>query len=1210
MIARRFRCDAVLCGRQIFTERFAEGVLAPSAHHHLCLPSILEIPDSSDAGDKTQIQWNAIDSVHIRSWKKTLGAQFRLALATALQERGYAIDLLDDDDWRWSIRGVPSEVCRFFSARRATIEEELSNAGVTSTAAPALAAAITLRSRREKSAGGDLTQQWRDATEQLGYEPDAIVQTAKAAGRAANRELSAERRRQLIRARLEPVPGNLVRNQATFERRHLLEAVANALVGTKATPDRVHEEAKQLLAARTILTLGETRDGPVHSTPEMVAIERGLVATATRLAADRVDGPDPGLVARLAAQEGLSAEQVAVAQAATSGARLVAVLGIAGSGKSAALRVVAQAWASKGFRVCAGSVTWRAARTLGRQLGVESRAIDSWLARAEAGQPVFDSRTVVLIDEAALQSSPQSARLLSYIERSGGLAVCAGDNSQLLPVGPGHAMRLIREAIGAVTLQAIIRQRAPWARDMVHAFARGDAKAGLREGKLKFVLHGEKLQGGWMLVRTSRPPGSKNSWLLFKERDKFARDQDDPDILEKEDRSVTTGRDLAQIATGKSRVWQSNGKGAKPKARRTRKSPASSKRTKAPPRTQKVQMATLSQRAPDGAEWLHEIKLDGYRMLCRIEAGQVNFISRNAQDWTRKFPQLAQAAASLPLDNALLDGEVVRLDSDGRSSFQGMQNAFREGRDRDLTYFAFDLLFLNGEDLREQPLEQRKERLTELLKPRGKKSSIRLSEHIDGSGPKFFDECCKLGLEGIVSKRRDGPYREGRGLDWLKTKCSARDEFVIGGFTDPSGARSGLGALLLGYHAGPLLHYAGKVGTGFTEQTLRDLFKTLKPLEQAESSFDNLTKRARGVHWVRPKLVAEIAYSNWTDDGRLRQPVFQGLRADKPARQVVRDRPIDTKKANAVSKNPARRGGKIAVEVGGVAISHPDRVVYPEQGITKLQLAQYYETVAEWMLPHVVDRPLVLVRCPEGIGGDCFYQKHSGPGLPKSLGQIAVKEKSQTLRYAVAHDAKDLISLAQFGVLELHVWGSHTDEIEKPDRLVFDLDPDPSVTWTDLVKCTRQVRQFLEDLGLRTFLKTTGGKGLHLVAPIQRRHEWPEVREFCEAVARAIVTAEPDRYTANMSKKARTGKIFVDYLRNARGATAVAPYSTRARAGATVATPISWDELTAKLSPVQFNVETVPQRLARLKHDPWAEIGEVRQSITATMKRKLSSSAS
>ncbi len=486
-----------------------DGTMMPSPqrHHHLCMPSIVERADGS---------WGALDSVWVRSWKKTLGSQYRLALASGLQARGLAIEFVGDDDWRWSIGGVPDEVCRFFSARRASIEEELQRVGVISKTAAALAAAITLRSRREKAVGGDLKTVWRGAVERLGYQPDAIVEAARCAGRKANRKLTARRQEELIATQLAAVPASLIEHQATFERRHLLEAIANALVATTAIPERVYKEAKHFTATGAILTLGATRDGPVHSTPEMVAIERSLVATATRLAADRVAGPDSESVARLGAEARLSAEQVAVAQAATSGARLIAIQGFAGAGKSTALRVVARAWQGMGFKVRAGSLAWRAAGTLGAELGAESRAIDSWLARAEAGQPVFDRRTVLLIDEAGLQSSPQTAKLLKHIEASGAVAVLVGDEHQHRPPGPGHALRLVRETIGVVALETIVRQRAAWARDMVRAFARGNANVGLdalTERRLLTLHDGPKatvqaLVGAWEQKTGGKPTAS------------------------------------------------------------------------------------------------------------------------------------------------------------------------------------------------------------------------------------------------------------------------------------------------------------------------------------------------------------------------------------------------------------------------------------------------------------------------------------------------------------------------------------------------------------------------------------------------------------------------------------------------------------------------------------------------------------------------------
>lgn len=757
----------------------------------------------------------------------------------------------------------------------------------------------------------------------------------------------------------------------------------------------------------------------------------------------------------------------------------------------------------------------------------------------------------------------------------------------------------------------------------------GDPRQGYREGKLKFKLDGEKLHGGWMLVRRGGKDSDDRNWFLIKERDSAARSLSEGDPLAEQPLSVATGRDLDEIAAQKDRVWgSSNGKSHSAKPAKRQAAPAKAKRSRRvtvrparlvgakrgkPPNEFWPQLATLVNEAPDGDRWLHEIKFDGYRMICRKSGRKVEFTTRNQLSWTSKLPHLVQAAAELPLKDGLLDGEVVALDAEGKSSFAALQTAFREGRSDQLVYFVFDLLYLNGYDLTGAPLEERKRQLAALLQAVDPNGPIRLAEHIAGDGPQFFEQARKLGLEGIVSKRRDGAYVAGRSHDWLKIKCAQRDEFVIGGYTDPSGARTGFGALLLGYHQAGQFRYAGKVGTGFNEKTLADLLRRLSPLEQSRSPFDDFKQRtgpARKAHWVKPKLVAEIAYSNWTNDGRLRHPTYQGLREDKAAKEVVRDKPLDVKQATQSpagkkSRAAASSRSKEATAVEGVRMTHPEKVLYPEQGITKRDLAEYYLSVADWILPQLANRPLVLVRCPDGREGECFYQKHPGPGAPKELRQIPIREKSKPTKYVVVDDKAGLVALAQTSALEIHAWGSRADELEKPDRLIFDLDPDPSVTWPKVVESALQIREFLEHLGLESFLKTTGGKGLHLVVPILRRHEWDEAKSFCQAVAQAVVAADPGRYTSNMSKAARSGKIFIDYLRNGRGATSVAPYSTRARVGATVSTPITWEELTPQLHSDHFTVASVPQRLARLKRDPWAGMDDVRQSITAAMKRTL-----
>ena len=781
-----------------------------------------------------------------------------------------------------------------------------------------------------------------------------------------------------------------------------------------------------------------------------------------------------------------------------------------------------------------------------------------------------------------------------------------------------------------------------------------DAKKGYRDGSLKFVLHGEKLSGGWMLVRKGgrRTGSDERHWFLFKERDEFAKPS--LDITEESPLSVTTGRDLDEIAEQAKRVWGRNGEvsqnghkksAAKRVASKTIVSGSASKQAARPDRGQiakalkaikakkaafpavpAVQLATRTKSAPEGDDWIHEIKFDGYRMLCRVDQGKVRFISRNGRDWTAKFPTLAAAVSELPLKTAIIDGEVVVMQPDGTTSFQALQNSFQTAGSTPFQFFCFDLLYLDGYDLRSKPIEDRKSLLGNII-PSGEHGLLHFSDHVAGNGPRFFAEASRLHLEGIISKRLGRPYSPGRGLDWLKIKCSLREEFVIGGFTAPDGSRSHFGALAIGYYDDEhQLKYAGRVGTGFDDRTLGTLHAKLTKLAQKKSPFSDLsgtTGQARGVTWVKPSLVAQIEFSNWTNQRQLRQPSFQGLREDKPAKDVVRDDPISapavisTKMAKHMAK--PKVSSKVAVsspsrvkkstngdgEVAGVRLSHPDKVLYPEDGITKLDLATYYEQVAKWMLPHVENRLLSLVRCPAGSGQKCFFQKHPGEGTSEHLRRFEVSEKTKTEEYLALYDLPGLVSLVQMGVLEIHLWGSQADQFEKPDRLFFDLDPDPSVDWPHVVTAAKEVRLLLEQLDLTSFLKTTGGKGLHIVVPIRRRTSWDDAKAFCRAVAEFLVAAAPDRYIATMSKAARTGKIFVDYLRNDRGATAIAAYSTRARPGAPVSVPITWDELSNKITSNHFNIQNLPARLSRLKKDPWAAFDKTEQGITASMLRKL-----
>jgi bifunctional non-homologous end joining protein LigD len=687
----------------------------------------------------------------------------------------------------------------------------------------------------------------------------------------------------------------------------------------------------------------------------------------------------------------------------------------------------------------------------------------------------------------------------------------------------------------------------------------GDPARGLREGKLKFSLDGEKLHGRWNLVRMNgRNQGGKENWLLIKERDDVARPLSEGDILEERPESVNSNGQGA-------RVW--NRKRAKLKGREPL------------PEFEEPQLATLVDRPPEGDDWIHEIKFDGYRLLIRIEDGEIRVLTRRGRDWTRKFGPLVSAAASLEAARAFIDGEAVVMKDNGGSDFQALQNAISGGRGKEIVFYAFDLLHLDGRDLRTLPLLDRKEALRKLLARAPK--SIRFTDHLAGKGETFYREACRAGLEGIVCKKGSAPRRPGRGKDWLKVKCLERQEFVIGGWTAPEGSRGGFGALLLGTFEGKKLRYAGRVGTGFTRQTLRALAEKLRPLERATPPFANppAGAAAKGVHYVEPKLVGEVGFTGWTDEKVLRHPSFLGLRDDKEAAQVKRER-----------KEPAFR------------LTHPDKLLYPEAGITKRALAEYYESIAEWILPHVADRPLSLVRCPDGWSKECFYQKHLTDRSPKELKPVKAKEDEAP--YAYLQDVSGLIALVQMGVLEIHPWGSRVKSVDRPDVLTFDLDPSPEVGWDRVRKAATRMRDLLKEAGLQSWLKTTGGKGLHVVAPLSGRATWDQARAFSRAAAESMVRRYEGDYLSKASKEARRGKIFIDWLRNAKGATAVAAYSTRAREGAPVSVPLGWHELPGLAGGNVYTVATLPERLAS-RVDPWKGYFETRQSLTAAMIAKL-----
>ena len=814
-----------------------------------------------------------------------------------------------------------------------------------------------------------------------------------------------------------------------------------------------------------------------------------------------------------------------------------------------------------------------------------------------------------------------------------------------------------------------------WDRGSWHPI--GDPVAGYQKGHLKFELDGEKLKGGWDLIRThsSKYGGKsgKQAWLLIKESDEYAKEGAAARIVEEEPDSVVSGRSLEEIARDKANEWHSNRsvapnvrggaladvvsaksrKAAKPSAGKASRSvsaggangknkaaqlsPASAagaKKTRMPASLSPT-LATLVDSAPTGDDWIHEVKFDGYRMVSRIDHGDVRIYSRNGKEWTAVLPSVVAALQRLDVDQAWLDGEIAVADAKGLTSFQQLQNALSDPRAKTISYFVFDLLYHNGYDLRGVALTERKQLLRALV---GKSDAVlRYSIDVQGSGAEFFEQACKLKLEGAISKRANSVYREGvRTRDWLKVKCGRRQEMVIGGFTDPQGSRSGFGALLLGIHEGGKLRYAGKVGTGFDDKTLTKLRAILAKLEQKEAPFVNPPRgfEAKGAHWVKPQLVAEIAFTEWSNDGALRHPSFQGLREDKKATDVVREQAAPVKASNgdaepaprersASRAAPARAsstrapsarasGGKTAAvsgastdTVAGIKLSHPDKPLFPEAKLVKRDMALYYEAIADWILPHLADRPLALVRCPDGWSKQCFFQKHADKSVNAAVTRVQVPESDGTATYFAANSLPALVALVQWGVVELHPWGSRTPKLDRPDRLIFDFDPDDGIGWTQVVEAVGVLRALLDDLGLEGFLKTTGGKGLHVVVPIRPTLDWTQAKGFTKAVADLLVETFPDRFIATLSKAQRKGKIFIDYLRNAEGATAIAPYAVRARAKAPVSTPIGCKELDADVRFDHFNVRNVPERLRGLRQDPWAAIGEVRQTVTRAMFKRV-----
>jgi bifunctional non-homologous end joining protein LigD len=742
-----------------------------------------------------------------------------------------------------------------------------------------------------------------------------------------------------------------------------------------------------------------------------------------------------------------------------------------------------------------------------------------------------------------------------------------------------------------------------------------DPHKGLRKGHLSFTLDGEKLHGLWHLVRMHRRRGERrDNWLLIKAHDEAAREAGAKDILEQKSRSVVSGRSMDEIAKGapKKTAKETASKKAEKRAqataaailRRTKKFMSAKDKTpkdNSPARHAALPafvapcLATLADKVPQSDNWIHEIKFDGYRLQARLDNGKVKLLTRRGLDWTQKFPAIAEAIATLPAKAALIDGELVVEGDDGVSSFSLLQQDLKDGRHDRMVLYAFDLLHLDGSDLKPQPLHARKQALARLLAKARQGGPLRLSESLTEPGPTLLKHACRMGLEGIVSKLADAAYHSGRGRDWIKTKCSDRQELVVAGFAPSSADAHAVGALVLGYYDGGKLRYAGRTGTGFSHTSARELYRKLKALKRATSALRPVPKEERGARapiWVSPELVAEVDFHGWTHGDRVRQASFQGLREDKPARQVVREVKAMAAKAQApVKRSPPARNAKAIV--GGVTLSHPDRVYWQDAGVSKRDLAEFYAQIWQWMCPHVVGRPIALLRCPEGAAGQCFFQKHAAAGIATEHLHL-IPEKGDKI--ISIDDLAGLISLVQAGVLEIHTRGTTADDRERADRLVFDLDPGPGTGWKDVVAAAREVRERLARLKLKSFVKTSGGKGLHVVLPVKPT-PWDKAKDFCHAVAASMAADDPDRYVASAAKSKRNKRIFIDYLRNSREATAVAPYSTRARPGAPVSVPVEWSELGALKSAGQYTVLNLPARLGRLRKEPWTNIGRLKQAL-------------